>query len=325
MHAIAQALPEVESWFTPYFSDGVTIPLLVKLGVVESTILGLKRRGICLDYLNARGLPVDLCGEQNEYDAWVSCNDQVIPRKLARTPWVLVQEGIQEPPNWRTRLWRLTRAVPRPLTGTATFGLSNRYTRFCVASEGYRRNYLAEGIASEKVVVTGIPNFDNFDRYRNNRFPHRGYVLVCTSDARETWLAADRRALLRQAVALAAGRQIIFKLHPNEDVERATREICRAAPGALIFERGCAEEMVANCDVLLTEYSSLTFCGVALGKEVHTLHSLEHVKELLPRQNGRAAPEIADVVRQVLGPGRASSRAQSSPRCLESSAIASPP
>jgi hypothetical protein len=302
MHEIARAMPDVESWFTPYFSDGVLIRLLVKLGLLDRTILGFRRRGICLDYLNREALRVDLCAEQNLYDLYVSCNDQEVPRALEGTPWVLVQEGIQEPPNWRTRLWRLTGAVPMPimaLAGTATFGLSNRYDHFCVASEGYRRRYLAEGIPSEKLVVTGIPNFDDFAKYRDNLFPHRGYVLVCTSDARETWLAADRRALLTKAVALAAGRKLLFKLHPNENAKRATGEIRRAVPEALIFDQGCAEEMVANCDVLLTEWSSLTFCGVALGKEVHTLHSLEEVRQLLPLQNGHAALEIAQVVRRL--------------------------
>jgi hypothetical protein len=300
MHQIAAALPELECWFSPYHSDHWVVRLLLKLGLLEATIVGYRRRGICLDYLIAHGLAVDLCGERNEYDVCVSCNDQVIPRVLRETPWVLVQEGIQEPPNWRTRLWHLTKAVPMPLTGTATFGLSNRYARFCVASDGYGERYVAQGIPREKIAVTGIPNFDDFAKYRASNFPHRGYVLVCTSDARETLLSADRAALLARAVSVAAGRPLLFKLHPNEDVARATREIAEAAPGALVFSSGSAEAMVAHCDALLTEYSSLTFCGVALGKEVHTLHPLDEVKKLLPLQHGRAAAEIAAVVRQVL-------------------------
>jgi hypothetical protein len=301
MHQIALALPEVDAWFTPYFSDHWGVHLIVKLGLLENTIMGFRRRGLCLDYLNAHALQVDLCAERNRYDLCLSCNDQAIPREpLSTTPWILVQEGIQEPPNWRTRLWRILPVIPRGLTSTATFGLSDRYARFCVASEGYRRRYLAEGIAPEKLVVTGIPNFDNFERFRQNRFPYRGYVLVCTSDGRETLLATDRHALLRRAVQVAAGRQLIFKLHPNERVDRATHEIRAAIPDALIFAEGSAEEMVANCDVLLTEWSSLTFCGVALGKEVHSLHSLEQVKELLPIQHARAAEEIGGVVRDLL-------------------------
>jgi len=149
-------------------------------------------------------------------------------------------------------------------------------------------------------VVTGIPNFDDFARFRDNDFPHHGYVLVCTSDGRETMMKVDRPALLERSVELAAGRQLIFKLHPNENAERATREILALAPKALVFADGNAEEMVANCDVLITEHSSLTFCGLALGKEVHTNLPLEQVEALLPVQNRRAAQEIADVIRDVL-------------------------
>ena len=300
MHAIARAMPDVEAWFTPYYTDGWLIRWLVKLGLLESTILGFRRRGACLDYLNERGLPVDLGAERNAYDLALTCNDQIIPSVLARTPWVLVQEGIQEPPSWRTWLWKRMRILPAPLAGTANFGLSNRYTHFCVASAGYRDNYVAEGIPDEKLVVTGIPNFDDFARLRDNAFPHAGYVLVCTSDARETLLASDREALLQRAVALRAGRPLFFKLHPNENVERATREILRVAPDARVFTQGSAEEMVAKCDVLVTEWSSVTFCGVALGKEVHSWHSLDEIKRLLPEQNGRAAENIADVCRARL-------------------------
>ena len=170
-----------------------------------------------------------------------------------------------------------------------------------VASEGYRKKFIADGVPAEKLVVTGIPNFDDFARFRDNDFPHRGYVLVCTSDGRETMMKVDRPGLLRRSVAIAAGRQLIFKLHPNENVDRATREILDIAPTALVFPSGNAEEMVANCDVLITEHSSLTFCGLALGKEVHTNFPIEEVRKLLPVQNRRAAQEIADVVRGLLG------------------------
>jgi hypothetical protein len=205
-----------------------------------------------------------------------------------------------EQPNWRTWVWRYSRLMPRGIATTAVFGLTKRYEKFCVASEGYRKQFLAAGISPDKLVVTGIPNFDDFARFRDNDFPHHGYVLVCTSDGRETMMKVDRPALLKHSVELAAGRQLIFKLHPNENVERATREILAIAPGALVFAGGNAEEMVANCEVLITEHSSLTFCGLALGKEVHTNLPLEQVEALLPVQNRRAAEEIADVLRGVL-------------------------
>jgi hypothetical protein len=266
MLQIARALPDVEAWFTPYYSDWPHHLAILKLGIFEPAILGHKRRGICADQLNRRGLSIDLGAEQNEYDLWVCPNDAILPAGLSRVPSVLVQEGIMEQPNWRTWVWRKTRLMPRGIATTAVFGLTKQYEKFCVASEGYRRQFLAEGISPDKLVVTGIPNFDDFARFRDNTFPHRGYVLVCTSDGRETMMKVDRPALLKRSVRMAAGRQLIFKLHPNENAERATREILAIAPDALVFADGNAEEMVANCDVLITEHSSLTFCGLALGR-----------------------------------------------------------
>ena len=300
MLQIARAMPEVEAWFTPYFSDRVQHLVLFKAGAVEPAINGHKRRGLCVDTLNTLALPVDLGAERNDYDLWLCPNDAVLPANLARTPMVLVQEGIMEQPNWRTWVWRHTRLMPRPLATTAVFGLTRAYEKFCVASEGYRKQFLAEGISADKLVVTGIPNFDDFARFRDNDFPHHRYVLVCTSDGRETMMAVDRPALLKRSLQIAAGRQLVFKLHPNEDAARATREILAVAPKALVFADGVAEEMVANCDVLITEHSSLTFCGLALGKEVHTNLPLEQIAALLPIQNRRAAEEIADVVRGIL-------------------------
>ena len=67
---------------------------------------------------------------------------------------VLIQEGIMEQPNWRTWVWRYTRLMPRPLATPAVFGLTRRYEKFCVASEGYRKQFLAAGISPDKLVVT---------------------------------------------------------------------------------------------------------------------------------------------------------------------------
>ena len=300
MLQISRALPEVEAWYTPYYADRPHHFGILKVGWFEPAINGHKRRGICADELNRRGLRIDLGAERNDYDLWICPNDAIVPDGISRIPWILVQEGIMEQPNWRTWVWRKTRLMPRGIATTAVFGLTKQYEKFCVASEGYRAQFLAGGISPEKLVVTGIPNFDDFARFKDNDFPHHGYVLVCTSDGRETMMKVDRPALLKRSVQIAAGRQLVFKLHPNENRERATREILAIAPNALVFADGNAEEMVANCDVLITEHSSLTFCGLALGKEVHTNLPLEQVEALLPVQNRRAAEEIADVLRGVL-------------------------
>jgi hypothetical protein len=299
MHQIARELSEHEHAFTPYYCDGL-LELARRAGLLEFTIAGEKLLRRCLDYLERERLPLDPGGLRGGYDLVLTCSDLVVPRNTRGRRVVLVQEGILDPEGWSYRLWRRFRFLPRWLAGTATTGLSLSYDRFCVASEGYREHFLARGVPPERLVVTGIPNFDDCRRYLENDFPHRGYVLVCSSDARETFKRDDRAAFLRRCLEIAAGRPLVFKLHPNENAERARREIQAVAPQALVFQSGSAEEMIANCEVLVAQYSSTVFVGLALGKECHSYWDLAELRRLLPIQNGCAARRIAAVCRQVL-------------------------
>src|SRR5262249_60404232 len=105
-----------------------------------------------------------------------------------------------------------------------------RYQMFCVASEGCERQFVSKGANADKIVVTGIPNFDNCRQFLDNTFPLRDYVLVCTSDIRETFGHEDRTALIRKALRIANGRKLIFKLHPNERPPPPTPQINRDPP-----------------------------------------------------------------------------------------------
>ncbi len=67
--------------------------------------------------------------------------------------------------------------------------------------------------------------------------------------------------------------------------------------------------MVANCDVLVTQYSSTAFVGLALGKEVHSYFDLAELRRLLPVQNRAAARRIAAVCRELLAGGGAATAA----------------
>jgi hypothetical protein len=306
MHQVATQLPEYEVAFSPYYSDGF-LDFAKKAGLLEWTILGKKWVKRSSDYLKDHNLPIDYQGKLHAYDLVVTCQDLIIPKNIQGRKIVLVQEGMTDP---ETLLFRLVRAlpfVPRWIAGTSTTGLSDQYDRFCVASEGYRDLFVQKGVQPEKIKVTGIPNFDNCRKFLDNDFPHRHFVLVCTSDSRETFAYENRKRFIEKAVQIAAGRQLIFKLHPNENVERATREINRYAPGALVYQSSKAEEMVANCDVLITRYSTTVYVGMALGKEVHSDFNLEQLKRLLPAQNGLAASNIANVCRELLGQEVASS------------------
>jgi hypothetical protein len=146
-----------------------------------------------------------------------------------------------------------------------------------------------------KIVVTGIPNFDNVKQHYDNDFPHKNYVLVATSDSRETFKYENRKKFILESLEIAKGRKLIFKLHPNENFEKATAEINRYAPGALVYTEGNVNEMIANCDVLITKYSTVAYVGIILNKEVHSYFKLEDLKKMAPIQNeGNSAKLIAE-------------------------------
>jgi hypothetical protein len=298
-HAVARELTECDQRFTPYYCDGV-MEWLRRARLLEFTILGFKLRARCQDYLERNGLPVDIGGSEGGYDLVLTCSDLVVPRNIRGKPVIVVQEGMLDPPGFGLRLFKWLPFLPLWVGGTSTTGLSGHFERFCVASEGYRDYFVANGVASERIVVTGIPNFDDCRRYLQNGFPHRNYVLVCSSDARETFKRDDRRAFIENCLWIARRRPLIFKLHPNEDYRRASAEIKLWAPDALVYSEGSAEEMIANCDVLITQYSSTAFVGLALGKEVHSYFDVADLKRLMPIQNGRAAQNIAEICRELL-------------------------
>jgi len=171
----------------------------------------------------------------------------------------------------------------------------------CVASEGYADHFVRKGVRRDKIVVTGLPNFDDCRSFAKVPFAHRDYVLVATSDARETFKFENRRATIMRAREIAAGRQLIFKLHPNEQVARARAEIRRWAPKALVYHGQPILPMIAHCSTLITKYSSCVYVGIALGKEVHSDFPVGELKRLCPIQNGgTSAAAIADVCEQAI-------------------------
>jgi hypothetical protein len=299
MHQISKHLSDYEYSFSPFYCHGFD-EMLRKLGLTEFTIAGNKTVGRCRTYLENHDLPIDYQGKKKPYDLVVTCSDVYLQKNIRDNRIVLVQEGIIDPESIMYHLVKRFRFLPRWMADTAMTGLSDAYAAFCVASEGYRDLFIRKGVRPEKIVVTGIPNFDDCRRYLTNDFPYRHYVLACTSALREVFRREDRVAFIRRAVEIAGGRQLIFKLHPSENVGRATREIRAHAPGALVFAAGSAEEMIANCDALITRFSSTAFVGVALGKETYSDFDIDELRRLMPLQNDSAALNIANVCRRVL-------------------------
>lgn len=299
MHEIGRHLGHHDCFYTPYYCDGL-LDWLRRNGLLEFTVLGGELRRRTDRYLQDCGLPLDERGRQGNYDLIVTCSDLVVQRNIRSKPVVLVQEGMTDPEDFGFRLSR-TFGLPRWLGSTASMGLSLAYEKFCVASPGYRDFFRSKGVPPERLVVTGIPNFDNCRAFLDNPFPHRSYVLVATSDTRETFKLDDRRRFLTRVGEIAAGRPVIIKLHPNENAGRSSREIHRYLPDALIFADGNTNHMIANCDVLITQYSSVVYVGLALGKECHSYFDIEELRRLMPLQNGGASGRrIARVCERVL-------------------------
>jgi hypothetical protein len=292
---------EVDAWFSPFWGTEI-VAVLFKLGLLDWTIAGGEWRRSTLEFCRDHGLQVDDHGKNLPYDLVVKCQDIVRQSNLDDQRVVLVQEGMTDPENLMFELVKRFDFLPRWLASTAATGLSHRYVKFCVASEGYRDLFVRKGVDASKIEVTGIPNFDDMVRFRSCApLPIEGYALVVTSDARETFKLDDRMRFLRKAKALAAGRQMVFKLHPNENHARATAEILSVDPTAIVATNGKAEELIAGCALLITEYSTCSYVGIALGKEVHSNFDADELRRLMPLQHGNAARNIAAVCREVLG------------------------
>jgi hypothetical protein len=300
MHAIARNLMgNHDCYFSPYYGDGIE-NLFAKMGVLSFTVLGGRHKQETEEYFSRHNLQVDPRGESHPYDLVVTCSDLLIQKNIRNKRVILVQEGITEPESLMFHLVKWLK-LPRYLANTSTNGLSNEYDKFCVASKGYADLFVRKGVHERKVKVTGIPNFDNIKTAHNNDFPIRGHVLVATSPLRETFRFDNRRAFIKKCSTIADGRTLIFKLHPLEDIKRATREINNYAPGAQVFAYGNINPMIANAEVVITQQSSSTYVAIALGKEVHTNLNIKELKRLMPIQNGgMSAIRIARICEQTL-------------------------
>jgi|688.fasta_scaffold61148_3 hypothetical protein len=302
MLAVGQHLGEHHCYYTPFYCDGHLLRAS-RRGHLDFTVLSGPLRERSLALMREHEVPIDERGEGRDYDLVVTCTDLILQRNLAGRRIVLVQEGLTEPEG--VLYWLARHAGwPRVFANTAAFGLSNGYEVFCVASQGAKEMFRAKGVRDDKMVVTGISNFDHVDVYRSNDFPHRDFVLVCTSNARETFKYDDRMQFLRHALRIAGGREVIFKLHPAEQQERAMGEIRSLAPDARILRDGDTEAMIANSAAVIAQYSTVAFTAALLGKEVHSYIDPEHLRQVLPVQNGgTSAQNIATVCRAALEAG----------------------
>ncbi len=299
MHKIGVHLLDYDCYYTPYYCDGV-LKLLYKANLLSFTVIGKHHQQRAIEYLSSHNLNIDFEGNSNNYELVITSSDLLIQRNIRNKKIVLVQEGMTDPVNIFYYLSKYLGA-PRYLASTSTAGLSDAYDLFCVASEGYAKHFINNGCDPDKIAVTGIPNFDNARIFYDNNLPLKNYVLAATSDARETFKYENRKRFIYKCLDISDGMQLIFKLHPNENFQRAVKEIKKYAPSAIVFCSGIAEQMIANCEVLVTKYSSVVFVGLALGKKVYSDFDIEVLKKLTPIQNdGTSGKQIAHLCASLI-------------------------
>lgn len=300
IHQVAVHLEKsVDCFFTPFYSDGL-LDWMAEKSLLDFTLLGGKAKEKTLHYFDQNGLTIDPKGVFHEYDLVVMPTDTIVPKNVIGNKIVLIQEGMIVPEDWKYYVVRKL-GLPRFLANTASTGLSDVYVKFCVASEGFKEIFAEKGVKSEKIAVTGIPNFDNYAQFQDNDFPHYDYVLGATSCLRETFQYENRKAFIYKVLEIAKDREVIFKLHPNEDKERAIREINQYAPDAKVFYDCDINPIIANCSALVTKYSSVIMTGLGLGKKVYSDFDDEHLKKLSPIQNdGTSSKRIAEICQAYL-------------------------
>ena len=303
MHKIASELEEYDCWFSQFFTDLKWANALIKYtSMFKGTIFSGQFKENSEKYLIAKGLQIDYQAKKNKYDLIVYCSDLHIPKRMRQTKIVWVQEGMTDKFTVLSKIVKALKLEPGFSGGTSLNGTSNICDVYCAGSEGYKDQFTKLGTDRNKIIVTGIPNYDNVAQFLDNDFPYKDYVMVATTDMRETFRYENRPAFIRKAVKIADGRKLLFKLHPNEKFERAEREIKKYAPvGTLIYRTGNTNHMIANCAELITQYSTVVYVGLALGKKVHSYFDLEELKRLAPVQNGgTSAAKIAEICRGIL-------------------------
>jgi hypothetical protein len=300
MQQISRHLEDFDCWFSQLFPDTPLLKAIVKhTPVAKQTVVDDHFREKSENYLEQYGAQLDYGGNKNEYDLVVNCTDMVVAEKFRQCKTIWVQEGMIDKPTLLTGLVKAF-GFPTYFTGdTSLNGSTNVCDIYCAASMGYKNYFANNGTDAAKLIVTGIPNYDNQRQYIQNDFPFHNYVMVATSDMRETYRFENRPAFIKRAAKIADGRQLLIKLHPNEKVSRAEAEIKKHAPaGTLMFSCGNTNHMIANCCELITQYSTVVYTGIALGKKVHSYFDLEQLKRLAPIQNGgTSAKNIAQICR----------------------------
>lgn len=307
MHEIANQLSDCDCRFMPYPHQELS-GWFTEHGLAHKLSTTRRMREVCLNYLNTNRLPIDTSDGACDYDVVVSTPELAILKAKRRGRLVLIQNAMLDhemvedgKENASDQFAHWIPILSRWLTGVSSGATDDSYDKLCVASEGYRDLFVRNGVDPYRIVVTGIPKFDNYASFLHSDFSYRDYALVVTSEERDAFHFESHRHFVRDALRIARGWELVFLISASESHPRTIEEIQQLAPAARLFTEGEVGPMVANCGMLITQCPSVAFIGMALGKELHSHMNLAKVYGLLPLQNGgQSASNIAQVCRNLL-------------------------
>lgn len=306
LHQIACHLEkDYNIYYSQIFGEGFLYKAAAEIGFFDNTVLGRDSSftKASQQYLKLHELNYDYRGRSKgiKYDLALLSTDMIVPKSFKKIKTVWIQEGMIDP---ITNFGKLVKKLGLPAYATASTalnGTSNSADLYFAMSRGYKEYFTTYGTQSEKILVTGVPNFDNIHALLETSYNESGFVLVATSDIRELGGNDDRTFLINEAIKIANGRKIIFKPHPNENIERVISEIRSIIPHAHIITEPIIDILIAHCDVLITQYSSCVYQGLVLGKKVYSYFPIEELEFKKPIQNGgKSAVIISNIVREFM-------------------------
>ncbi len=306
LHLISESLQEdYNIYFSQVFGEGSFYKMVAESGIMDNTVLGKNSSftKVSREYINRYNLNYDYRMESKgiKYDLALMSTDLIVPKSMFSMKTIWVQEGMIDPLNLQSRLTKKLK-LPEFFTGdTSLNGTSNKADLYFAMSHGYKNYFTKWGTNKDKILVTGVPNFDDIKSFLNSSYPENGFILIATSDIRELGGNEDRTDFFKKCKEIAKGRKIIYKPHPNENYDRVVKELRIIIPDAEIIVTPILDTLIAHCDTLITQYSSSVYVGLVLGKTVYSYFPMEDLEAKKPIQNGgTSAKIIADITREYI-------------------------
>ena len=158
-------------------------------------------------------------------------------------------------------------------------------SKMALFGEASKRMLISEGIAPERIVVTGNPKFDEVYYSKDsdckkkvcerwNIPTDKTIILLLTQYLVEVgrWTTEQRRKFVlavANAAAVLPNTQLIIKLHPPHESEGDYQEIVKGSPHApIICKYASLPELLNACSLAVTVESTAGLEAMAIGKPV---------------------------------------------------------